>query len=235
MQIDLNADLGEGIGIDAEMMPLITSANVCCGLHAGDAIHARAALELAAKHGVVVGAHPGYADRENFGRLEQKFSEKEVATIAIHQIGALVGLSRICRSVVRYLKPHGALYHQACRDLHYSKPLVAAGFLYGLSIMGLPGSELETAAAAVGLPFIPEGFADRRYQADGSLVARSEPNALIQDPLEAVNQAEWLVRSRGVRSLCVHGDTPGAVEFTKAIRSRLEARGLTFGSAVTGS
>ena len=230
MLIDLNADLGEGTGTDAALMTLITSANVCCGFHAGDADAARATLELAAGHGVAVGAHPGYADRENFGRRELELTDRQVATLAIHQIGALVGLSRICRSYVRYLKPHGALYHQACRDPSYAKPLVAAAFLYGLSIVGLPGSQIEVAAAAVGLPFVPEGFADRRYRPDGTLVPRSEPDAMIDDAKDAVEQVEWLVRERGVRTVCVHGDTPGAVDFARSLRESLGARGHAFGA-----
>ncbi|MBX3400323.1 MAG: LamB/YcsF family protein [Gemmataceae bacterium] len=235
MLIDLNADLGEGIGKDAALLTLVTSANVCCGFHAGDADSARATLEMAAQHGVVVGAHPGYADRVNFGRAEQSLTDRQVATLAIHQIGALVGLSRICRSYVRYLKPHGALYHQACRDPGYAKPLVAAAFLYGLSIVGLPGSELERAAAAVGLPFVPEGYADRRYRPDGTLVPRTEPNALIDDPSEAVDQVERLVRDGGVRTICIHGDSPGAVEFAERLRQGLAARGHTFGAFANGS
>jgi UPF0271 protein len=225
MRIDLNADLGEGAGTDADLLPLVSSANVSCGFHAGDADTVRATLELAAQHGVTVGAHPGYADREHFGRRELALTDKQVATLLIHQLGAIVGLSRICRSVVRYLKPHGALYNQACRDPAYAKPVAAAAFLYGLSLVGLPGSELEKAAAAVGLPFVPEGFADRRYRPDGSLVPRAEPDALIRDPKDAVEQVEWLIRDRGVRTVCVHGDTPDAVAFVRAVRTSLEARG----------
>jgi 5-oxoprolinase (ATP-hydrolysing) subunit A len=235
MLIDLNADLGEGIGMDAAFIPLVTSANVCCGFHAGDADTVRATLELAAQHGVVVGAHPGYADRANFGRVERTLTDRQVATLAIHQIGALVGLSRICRSYVHYMKPHGALYHQAGRDAGYAKPLVAAAFLYGLSVVGLPGSELERAAAAVGLPFVAEGFADRRYRPDGTLVPRSEPGAMIDDPKEAVDQVERLVREHGVRTVCVHGDTPGAVDFTGALRAALAERGHAFGAFAKGS
>ncbi len=235
MLIDLNADLGEGIGKDAALLTLVTSANVCCGFHAGDADTVRATLELAAQNGVAVGAHPGYADRANFGRVEQTLTDRQVATLAIHQIGALVGLSRICRSYVRYLKPHGALYHQANRDAGYAKPLVAAAFLYGLSIVGLPGSELERAAAAVGLPFVPEGYADRRYRPDGTLVPRSEPNAMIEDADEAIAQVERLVRERGVRTVCMHGDAPGAVEFAARLRAGLAARGHAFGAFASGS
>lgn len=235
MLIDLNADLGEGIGTDAALFALITSANVCCGFHAGDADATRATLELAAQHGVAVGAHPGYADRENFGRRELELTDRQVATLAIHQIGALVGLSRICRSYVRYLKPHGALYHQASREAGYAKPLVAAAFLYGLSVVGLPGSQIEVAANAVGLPFVPEGFADRRYRPDGTLVPRSEQDAMIEDVKDAVDQVEWLVRERGVRTVCVHGDMPGAVEFTRRLRDGLTARGHSFGAFETRS
>jgi 5-oxoprolinase (ATP-hydrolysing) subunit A len=235
MLIDLNADLGEGIGMDAALMTLITSANVCCGFHAGDADTVRATLELAAQYGVAVGAHPGYADRANFGRVEQALTDRQVATLVIHQVGALVGLSRICRSYVRHLKPHGALYHQANRDAGYAKPLVAAAFLYGLSIVGLPGSELERAAGAVGLPFVAEGYADRRYRSDGTLVPRSEAGAMIDDPKEAIEQVERLVRERGVRTVCVHGDTPGAVDFTGRLRAGLADRGHAFDAFATGS
>ena len=234
MLIDLNADLGEGIGMDAALMPLITSANVCCGFHAGDAETARATLELAAQYGVVVGAHPGYADRANFGRCEQVLTDRQVATLVIHQLGALVGLSRICRSYLRYVKPHGALYHQATREAGYAKPVVAAAFLYGLSVVGLPGSELERAAGAVGVPFVAEGFADRRYRADGTLVPRTESDAMIEDPKEAVDQVEWLVRDRGVRTICVHGDTPGAVEFAKRVRERLTEHGVVIRAFTDG-
>lgn len=235
MLIDLNADLGEGIGTDAALMPLITSANVCCGFHAGDADSVRATLELAAQHGVAVGAHPGYADRENFGRCELALTDRQVATLVIHQVGAIVGLSRICRSYVRYLKPHGALYNQACRDAGFAKPIAAAAFLYGLSVVGLPGSALEQAARAIGLPFIAEGFADRRYESDGSLVPRSAPNAMISDPVEAVAQVEWLVRDQGVRTICVHGDSPGAVEMIMHVRDGLLKRGYELAAFASGS
>ncbi|QEL16287.1 5-oxoprolinase subunit PxpA [Limnoglobus roseus] len=225
MLIDLNADLGEGAGLDAELMPLITSANVCCGAHAGSADTVRAALELAAEHGVAVGAHPGYPDRENFGRRELDLTDKQVATLTIHQIGAILGLSRITRSQVEYLKPHGALYNQACREAKYAKPVIASAFLNGLSVVGLPNSELEAAAKAVGLPFIAEGFADRRYRPDGSLVPRTEPDAFLHDPTEAVSQVECLIREKGVRTICVHGDNPEAVAFVRAVREAILARG----------
>jgi 5-oxoprolinase (ATP-hydrolysing) subunit A len=228
MLIDLNADLGEGAGTDAELMPLITSANVCCGFHAGSAETVRETLELAAHHGVNVGAHPGYEDREQFGRVEQILTEKQIVTILAHQVGAILGLSRITRSFVKYLKPHGALYNQACREFPYARGVVATAFLNGLSVMGLPGSQLEIAANNVGLPFIPEGFADRRYRPDGSLVPRGEPHALLTDPEESVQQIEWLIREKKVRTICIHGDNPEAVRVLRIIRQRLEQLGYRF-------
>lgn len=228
MLIDLNADLGEGSATDAELMPLVTSANVCCGFHAGDADSVRATLELAAEHGVSVGAHPGYPDRANFGRVEQTLTEKQLFTMVVHQLGALIGLSRICRTEVRYLKPHGALYNQACREMAFARPVVAVAFLYGLSVVGLPGSQLDVAAKAVGLPFVAEGFADRRYCSDGSLVPRSEPDAMIDDPREASKQVERLIREKEIRTICIHGDNPQAIAFASAVRAEIAALGHQF-------
>jgi UPF0271 protein len=224
MDLDLNCDLGEGCPFDAELMPLITSANVACGFHAGDAASARAALRLAARHGVQAGAHPGYADRENFGRRELERGEDQVFEECVYQVGALAGLARAEGVVLRYLKPHGALYNQACRDDAYARPVVAAAGLFDLTVMGLPGSRLEAACAGK-CPFVAEGFADRRYRPDGSLVPRSEADAFVADPEEAVRQAEWLLRSRGVRTLCVHGDNPHALDFVRRLRAALSRGG----------
>src|ERR1700722_19951109 len=207
MDLDLNCDLGEGCSFDAELMPLITSANVACGFHAGDATTARAALRLAARHGVQVGAHPGYADREQFGRRELDRTEDQVFEECVYQIGALAGLALVEGVTLRYLKPHGALYNQACREDAFARPVVAAAGGFGLAGGGLPGSRLE-AVSAGRCPFIAEGFADRRYRLDGSLVPRSEPDAFVTDADEAVRQAEWLLNSRGVRTPCGHGDKP---------------------------
>jgi UPF0271 protein len=226
MDLDLNSDLGEGCRSDAELMPLITSANVGCGFHSGDAASARAALRLAAKHGVQVGAHPGYADREHIGRRELQRSEDQVFVECVYQVGALAGLARAEGVTLRHLKPHGALYNQACREDTYARPVVAAAEVFGLAVMGLPGSRLE-AAAAGRCPFVAEGFADRHYRPDGSLVPRTEAGAFVQDPGEAVRQAEWLVRSRGVRTLCVHGDNPHALDFARGLREALTRQGFT--------
>ena len=224
MQVDLNSDLGEGCGLDAELMPLVTSANVSCGFHAGDATTARAAIALATAHGVQVGAHPGFPDREHFGRREQVMAEGDVYGLCVEQVAALASLASDVGAVLRYVKPHGALYNQACRDDPYARPVVRAAAELGLAVMGLPASRLE-AAAEGRCPFVAEGFADRRYQADGSLVSRDRPDAFVHDADEAVRQAEWLLRERGVRTLCVHGDNPSALAFVRALREALVRQG----------
>jgi UPF0271 protein len=225
MEIDLNCDLGEGCPQDAELMPLITSANVACGFHAGDAATAHAALALAARHGVQVGAHPGFADREHFGRRELARTEEQVFEDCVYQVGALEGLARAVGTPLRYVKPHGALYNLACRDDAYARPVVAAVELFGLALMALPGSRLEGLSAGR-CPFVAEGFADRRYLPDGALVPRARPDAFVADPGEAVRQAEWLLRQKGVRTLCVHGDNPQALAFVRELRAALERQGI---------
>lgn len=226
MEIDLNADLGEGAGFDADLMALVTSANVCCGAHAGSPAVSGATLQLARAAGVAVGAHPGYPDREHFGRRELELSEYELWAECAFQTGGLVGLGAAERAGVRYVKPHGALYNRACRDRSVARAVVAAAALYKLPIVGLPGSALAAEAEGV-VPFVAEGFADRRYRPDGSLVPRTEPDAFVHEPGAAVTQVEWLVREKGVRTICVHGDNPDAVAFAKAVRAALLARGFT--------
>jgi UPF0271 protein len=225
MEIDLNADLGEGAGSDAELMPLITSANVCCGLHAGGPGETARTLALAQRYGVAIGAHPGYADRENFGRKELDLRNQDIAALNVYQIGALAALAASIKAPVRYIKPHGALYTQACREGRVAMLLVVTAVEYGLPVVGLPGSQLEIACRGR-VRFIPEGFADRRYRPDGSLVPRTDRDAFVGDPVEAVEQVEWLVRERGVQTVCVHGDNPAAVAFTKAVREALFAHGF---------
>jgi UPF0271 protein len=230
MEIDLNCDLGEGCGHDADLMPLITSANISCGFHAGDPATAHAtlalALALAKQHRVQVGAHPGFADREHFGRRELALSEQQIFEDCVYQIGALAGLARAAAVDLRYVKPHGALYNMACRNDAVARPVVAAAALFGLQLMALPGSRLE-ALSAGRCPFVAEGFADRRYLPDGSLVPRSSPEAFVHDPAEAVFQAEVLLREKGVQTLCVHGDNPEAVAFVRALREEFTRRGIT--------
>lgn len=226
MEIDLNCDLGEGYTFDAELMPLITSANVACGFHAGDPATALAALTLAARHGVAVGAHPSFPDRASFGRDELEREEDRVFEDCVYQIGALAGLARAAGISLVHVKPHGALYNMACRETRYARPVVAASTVFGLPVVGLPGSRLQAACAGK-VPFIAEGFADRRYLADGSLVPRSRADAFVEDPAEAACQAIRLVEEKSVRTLCVHGDNPKAVAFVRALRAALEAAGIT--------
>jgi UPF0271 protein len=226
MEIDLNCDLGEGCPHDAELMPLITSANVACGSHAGDPATAHATLKLAARHGVQVGAHPGFADREHFGRRELQQTEAQIFEECVYQIGALAGLARAAGVPLRYVKPHGALYNLASRDDAYARPIVDAVTLFGLELMALPDSRLE-ALCQGRCGFVREGFADRRYLPDGSLVPRSRTDAFVAEPAEAVRQAEWLLREKGVRTLCVHGDNPQALAFVRHLRAALLDRGIT--------
>ena len=225
MEIDLNCDLGEGCPFDAELMPLITSANVACGFHAGDPATARATLLLAARHGVQAGAHPSFNDRESFGRRELERTAEQVYAECVYQVGALAALARASGLELSHVKPHGALYNMACRDDALALPVAEASALFGLPVLGLPGSRLE-AACRGRCGFVAEGFADRRYQPDGSLVPRSRPDAFVEDPADAVRQAEWLVREKGVRTLCVHGDNPQAVAFVRALREALERQGV---------
>jgi UPF0271 protein len=184
------------------------------------------ALALASRHGVVVGAHPGHADRANFGRVEIDRTHQQVFTDCVYQIGALVGLAKASGVAVKYLKPHGALYHQAGRGGDYASAVASAAKLFGLALLGLPGSRLADACDSSGVRFVPEGYADRRYRPDGTLVPRTEPDAFVHDPGEAVAQVERLVRGGRVRTVCVHGDNPQAVAFVRAVRAALIDRGI---------
>lgn len=220
--IDLNADLGEGATNDLALLDLVTSASIACGGHAGDPLLMRRTLEAARDRGVRIGAHPGYADREHFGRVELRLPIIEVASQLHYQVGGFLAIARIVGVKVHYLKPHGALYNQAMRDETLARVVAAVAYLNGLELMGLPNSALETAAAFLKIPYIREGFADRRYQADGKLVPRDQPDAFVHDAEEASRLVEMLVKERGVQSICVHGDSADAVHFTEAIRARLQ-------------
>ncbi|MBL8795749.1 MAG: LamB/YcsF family protein [Planctomycetia bacterium] len=224
MDIDLNCDLGEGYPFDADLMPLLTSANIACGFHAGDPLTMRRTLALAARYQVQVGAHPGFQDRENFGRRELNLSQERIFDECIYQIGALIALARAAGVAVRYLKPHGALYNLACRDETHGQVLIAVAEFFGLPLMGLAGSRLQTLCGRR-CAFVAEGFADRRYQPDGSLMPRSGPGAFVESPEAAVAQVEQLIRERGVQSICVHGDNPQALEFVRQLRAALTAAG----------
>jgi UPF0271 protein len=229
--IDLNADVGEGMGTESELLPLISSANVCCGLHAGGVEEAARTIGEAIRLGVTIGAHPGYADREQFGRREQPVTVEEVRHLTVYQVGALQALAESLGGWVSYVKPHGAFYHQLCRERMLAEAFVRALERWQLPVVGLPASQLE-AACQGHLPFIREGFLDRRYRPDGSLVPRHEPHALILDPQEAVAQAERLLQDFGIQTLCVHGDTPQAVALVRNVRAELLRQGYLIRSFV---
>jgi UPF0271 protein len=220
--IDLNADLAEGFDDDA-LLDVVSSANVACGYHAGDAATMRRVCAGAARRGVRVGAQVSYHDREGFGRRDREIHPDELAADVLYQIGALAAFGPVV-----YVKPHGALYNRVVHDERQAGAVVAAvkAWREPLPLMGLPGSRVLALAAEAGLETVAEGFADRAYTRQGRLVPRTEPGAVIHDPAEAARRAVELARSGKVRSLCVHGDTPGAVVMARRVRSELEAAGL---------
>ena len=224
--VDLNADLGEEVTDDAALLAVVTSANVACGQHAGSPAIMRAVCEEAVRRGVSVGAQVSYADRENFGRVALDVAYDVLREQVRDQVGLLGDIAESAGTVVRYVKPHGALYHRVLDD-----PDQAAAVLDGsgeLPVLGMPG-ELLTRAAAAGRTVFLEGFPDRAYGPGGRLVPRSEPGAVLTDGERIAARAVELAASGGPRidSVCVHGDTPGAVGHARAVRRALEAAGLT--------
>jgi UPF0271 protein len=221
--IDLNSDLGEGAGQDAALMPLITSANIACGAHAGDADTMRTTVELARVHQVAIGAHPSLNDRENFGRLERPVSPEEVRLLVLTQTRLLQAIARQCGVQVTHVKPHGALYNMAARDEVVARAVAAAVHEAdpALVLFGLARSQLTAAGAAQGLRVAGEIFADRMYQADGSLVPRDQPGAMIADARVAIAQVLRMAGGEGVNTVCLHGDGPQAVFFARKLRQAL--------------
>jgi UPF0271 protein len=238
MKIDLNADLGEGFGVwrlgdDDALLDVITSANVACGFHAGDPSTMRRVCFAAAERGVSIGAQVGYRDLAGFGRRRIEYDVHELRDDVLYQLAALDGFCRVAGTRVRYLKPHGALYNTAAVDQTQATAVVAAVLDYDftLPVLCQPGSVLAVLAAQSGLTVIGEGFADRGYRPDGTLVPRSSSDALVHDPelvaARAVRMAvegtvvavDESVVSCAVASICVHGDTPGAVELARRVRA----------------
>jgi 5-oxoprolinase (ATP-hydrolysing) subunit A len=233
--IDLNADLGEGFANDQALLNLVTSASICCNEHAGSVDVIRRTLAQAAERGVVVGAHPGYRDREGFGRREQALTEQAVRQLIRHQLGFIKSLADEAGLVVRFLKPHGALYNQAQREPEIARGVIAS--LDGespLPLIGQPGSLLEQMAAARSIPYIAEGFPDRRYRDDGSLVPRTEPGAVLHEPADIGDQVLRLVDGGRVATLCIHGDDPRAVANAELVRRILTRRGISIRSFQDG-
>ena len=170
---------------------------------------------------IAINAHPGFDDRASMGRRGLDVTPRDVGTLLLSQLGSLEGLARGVGVRIKNVKPHGALYHQVMSDIALSQSVVAVAMLFGYGVVGLPGSELEAAAARIGVEFIAEGFIDRRYRSDGTLVPRDEPNAIVTDAEEALRQVAWLIQQGRVRTLCVHGDTPRALELAKRVRDFL--------------
>jgi UPF0271 protein len=244
--MDLNADLGEGFGVwrlgdDAGLLDVITSANVACGFHAGDASTMRRVCSLAAERGVAIGAQVSYRDLAGFGRRRIEYDFDELRDEVIYQIAALDGIARVAGTHVSYVKPHGALYNSVVWDVVQANAVVAAVAEYSITlpILGLPASMLLRAASDAGLPAVAEGFADRGYTADGRLVARSRPDALVTSEQEVAARAVRMaisgevvavdgavVLAMPVSSVCVHGDTVGAVALARAVRAALISAGL---------
>ena len=245
MKIDLNCDLGESfgpyrLGDDAAMLEIVTSANIACGLHAGDPPVMRETVTLAARRGVAIGAHPGYPDLQGFGRRAMHLQPAELEASLIYQLGALAGFTQAAGAHLTHVKPHGALYNQAVADREIAAAIAraVASFDPTLIVVTLPEAALRLAARGNGLRVALEGFADRAYLADGTLAPRQRPGAVIHDPELATARAvrmitqgevetiEGTVIPLRVNTLCVHGDTPGAAILAAQLRHALEAAQL---------
>lgn len=245
MRVDLNCDMGESfgryrIGADEALMPFITSANIACGYHAGDPLVMDRTVRLAVKHGVGVGAHPGFPDLMGFGRRQMQLGPEEIENYILYQVGALAAFAQAVGAELAHVKPHGALYNMAAKDRTLAEAIVhgVARFSRELILVGLAGSRLVEAAEEAGLRVAQEGFADRAYSPDGTLRSRRLPGALIEDPKVAAERAVRMARDGvvvahtgeeiplRVDTICVHGDTPTAVEIAQTIRRELEAAGI---------
>ncbi len=244
-QIDLNCDLGESfgrytLGLDEEVIPYISSANIACGYHASDPEIMEKTVAIAKKSGVHIGAHTGFPDLLGFGRRDMKLSKAEARTYTMYQIGALEAFCRAAGVPLYHVKPHGAFYNMAAKDYELALAICEgiAAINPGLVLLGLSKSQMETAAKTVGIPFKREVFADRAYEDDGSLVARSRPGSMIEDEELAIKRIIGMIKRGTVTSIngreieiqadsvCVHGDGAKALEFVKMIRSTLCAEGI---------
>ena len=244
--MDLNSDLGEGygrwaLGDDAALLEVVTSANVACGFHAGDPATIDRTVRTAVEHGVRIGAQVSYPDLAGFGRREMDVAPGDLTADVLYQLGALEAFARAAGDRVRYVKPHGALYNRIARDPVQAAAVVEAIRRYdpSLPLLTLPGSAAMEAARAAGVAAVAEGFADRAYTAEGRLVSRREPGAVLHDPEQVAGRAVRMATEHRVesvdgdqvevevRSLCVHGDTPGAVGLARKVRAALEEAGVT--------
>ncbi|MFP7476901.1 LamB/YcsF family protein [Terribacillus saccharophilus] len=244
--IDLNSDLGESfgaytIGNDEEVLKYISSANIACGFHAGDHNVMLETVKTAAELGVGIGAHPGFPDLAGFGRREMKLSPKEIHNLVVYQLGAIQGAAKACGTFVQHVKPHGALYNMASKDAAMAEAIATAVYAVDpeLVLFGLAGSELVRAGEKAGLRVAQEVFADRTYQADGTLTPRSQANAMIHDVTVAVDRVIRMIQEGKVTAvdgtdiaiqadtICVHGDEPEALLFVQQLRKRLQLEQIT--------
>jgi UPF0271 protein len=244
-RIDLNCDMGESfgawsLGADEAIMPLISSVNIACGFHAGDPDIMRRTVDCAVRHGVAVGAHPGYPDLAGFGRREMNVTADETRNLVLYQVGALAAFAQAHGTRLSHVKVHGALYNRAARDRNVAEAIAKAikDFDPALVFVGLANSELIHAAEKYGLRVAHEVFADRTYQPDGSLTPRTLPNAMVRDPQEAAARVIRMVKKGKVKAengvdlnvrpdtVCIHGDSPGALELARVIHNELEKAGI---------
>ncbi|MGQ0799022.1 MAG: LamB/YcsF family protein [Pseudomarimonas sp.] len=238
--IDFNCDLGEGCGNDAAILPFISSASLACGFHAGDSATLRDAIAACVSAGVAIGAHPSFADREHFGRREHALAPRDVHALVVYQIGATAALANAAGTRLNHVKPHGALYNLAARDEACAQAIALAvrDCDPQLLLYGLADSALTRAGEKLGLNVVHEVFAERRYQANGQLVSRSQPDAVIADVEQSLQQVRCMlgegivIANDGVRlpiraqSLCLHGDRADAVQFAAEVRALLEEMGV---------
>jgi UPF0271 protein len=241
MIVDLNADLGEGAGHDDELLALVTSANIACGFHAGDADTMRQSIEAARARNVAVGAHPSLFDRENFGRKELPVKPDEIFDAVVYQLGIFQAIAEAAGARPNHVKPHGALYNMAVRDKQLANAIAraTASVDQNLILFAPQNTPLARAGEKNGLQIAHEVFADRNYLSNGQLVSRLRPDALLHDPSEAAPRVLRMLREGKVRSvegvdvdvraetICLHGDNPEAVDFARALRARLEKEGVT--------
>ncbi len=243
--IDLNSDLGESfgaykIGRDAEILSLVSSANVACGFHAGDPTIMAETARLCKEAGAAIGAHPGFPDLQGFGRRNMQISPEDVKNLTVYQVGALDAFCQSAGIPLQHVNPHGALYNMAAKDGALARAICAGIYAYNpkLVLLGLSGSQMIEAAKEIGLPYAAEVFADRAYEDDGALVARTKPGAMIHDEDEAVRRVIGMIKNHSVTSIngkeieicpdsvCVHGDSEKALLFVKKIRDALEKEGI---------
>lgn len=244
-RIDLNCDLGESfgtwrLGADDELLASISSANIACGFHAGDPAVMRRTVHAALDHGVALGAHPGFHDLQGFGRRAVAVSPEEAYELVVYQVGALLGFALAAGARLAHVKPHGALYNLAARDAALADAIALAvrDLDRSLVLFGLAGSELVAAGQRAGLAAAAEAFADRHYLADGALVPRTRPDALVHDPAAAAARVVRMVHEGQVQSvdgvdvalqpqtICIHGDGPNAPALARAVRAALEHAGV---------